>query len=181
MAERGARHVASLIGEAWSDQEALARRLQQLHEDLEIDMTLQELDGRVVAKVGRIVPALTVAETAELRAGRVIVARRPGWFVAAPVRDAADEVVGVLRASSPRRLRPPSLFRPFLVVAAVLVMVALATIPLARRIARPLERLTEGARRVGGGELGYRVLDDAGNGPLVVATLGHDPPTSWPC
>ncbi len=112
VAERGARHVASLIGEAWSDQEVLARRLQQLHEDLEIDMTLQDLDGRVVAKVGRIVPALTVAETAELRAGRVIVTRRPGWFVAAPVRDAADEVVGVLRASSPRRLGPPSLFAP---------------------------------------------------------------------
>ena len=163
VAERGGRHVASLIGEAWSDQEVLARRLQQLHEDLEIDMTLQDLDGRVVAKVGRLVPALTVAETAELRAGRVIVTRRPGWFVAAPVRDAADEVVGVLRASSPRRLGPPSLF-PFLVVVAVLVMVALATIPLARRIARPLERLTEGARRVGGGELGYRVLDDPGKG-----------------
>ena len=77
VAERGARHVASLIGEAWSDQEVLARRLQQLHEDLEIDMTLQDLDGRVVAKVGRLVPALTVAETAELRAGRVIVTRRP--------------------------------------------------------------------------------------------------------
>jgi two-component system OmpR family sensor kinase len=165
VAERGARHMASLIGEAWGDPEALARRLQQLHEDLEIDVTLQELDGRVVAKVGQIVPALTVAETAELRAGRVIVARRPGWFVAAPVQDTADEVVGVLRASSPRRLGPPSLFRPFLVVVAVLVMVALATIPLARRIARPLERLTEGARRVGGGELGYRVVDEGRTRP----------------
>jgi two-component system OmpR family sensor kinase len=35
--------------------------------------------------------------------------------------------------------------------------VALATRPLARRIARPLERLTEAARRLGGGDLAARV------------------------
>ncbi|MGH7331580.1 MAG: ATP-binding protein [Candidatus Rokuibacteriota bacterium] len=156
MIERVARHVASLIGEAWGDQEALIHRLQHLHDDLEIDMILQELDGRVVAKVGGILPALTPTETAEVNAGRMIVSRHPAW-VAAPVRDTANQVVGIVRASSPGRLGPPTLLRPLLVVAAVLLIVALATLPLARRIARPLERLTEAARRVGGGELGYRV------------------------
>lgn len=157
VAERVARHVASLVGEEWGRQDALAHRLQQLHDDLEIDMRVQELDGRVVAKVGGILPALTLAETAEVKAGKAIVARRPGWFVAAPVRDASNRVVGIVQASAPRHLGPPSLLRPLLVVAAALVVIAVATRPLARRIARPLERLTEGARRVGGGELGYRV------------------------
>ena len=48
-AERVTRHAASLIAEVWTDQDALPRRLQQLHDDLEVDITLRELDGRVRA------------------------------------------------------------------------------------------------------------------------------------
>ena len=55
----------------------------------------------------------------------------------------------------------PGLWRPGLGVALVLLIVALAAAPLARRISQPVERLTEAARRLGGGDLGYRVaLDD---------------------
>jgi signal transduction histidine kinase len=39
----------------------------------------------------------------------------------------------------------------------ILVVVALVTIPTARRISRPLERLTSAARRLGGGDLSTRV------------------------
>ncbi len=157
-AERVARHVASLIGEVWGDQDALARRLQQLHEDLEIDMTLREAAGRVVGKLGRTLPALTPAEADAARAGRVTLARRPMPFAVVPVRaPGSGDVIGILQASPPRRFTPPDLLRHFLVVIVVLLAVALATRPLARRIAQPLERLTEGARRLGGGELGYRV------------------------
>src|SRR5439155_15706173 len=39
----------------------------------------------------------------------------------------------------------------------VLVIAAIGSAPLARRISRPVERLTEATRRFGGGELGYRV------------------------
>jgi signal transduction histidine kinase len=49
------------------------------------------------------------------------------------------------------------LWRPALGVALVLIVVALVAAPLARRISKPLERLMEGARRLGAGELGYRV------------------------
>jgi signal transduction histidine kinase len=55
----------------------------------------------------------------------------------------------------------PGLWRPGLGVGLVLLIVALAAAPLARRISKPVERLTEAARRLGGGDLGYRVpLDD---------------------
>ena len=44
---------------------------------------------------------------------------------------------------------------------AILLVVAVATRPLARRISRPLERLTEAARRLGHGDLAVRVPDAA--------------------
>jgi signal transduction histidine kinase len=157
-AERVTRHMASLIAEVWRDQDALARRLQQLHDDLEVDITLRELDGRVVAKLGRVLPALLPAEADGARAGRVTLARRPVPFAVVPVR-APDSgaVVGILQASPPRRFAPPSLLRPLLAVAVVLLVAGLATRPLARRIARPLERLTGAAQRLGAGDLGSRV------------------------
>jgi two-component system OmpR family sensor kinase len=157
-AERVTRHMASLIGEVWNDQEALARRLQQLHDDLEVDMALREATGRMVAKVGRALPPLTPAEEGSARAGRVTLARRPVPFAVVPVRAPGSEgVVGILQVSPPRRFTPPDLLRLFLVVIVVLLAVALATRPLARRIAQPLARLTDGAQRLGGGNLGYRV------------------------
>jgi two-component system OmpR family sensor kinase len=62
-------------------------------------------------------------------------------------------------------------WRPALGVAFVLLLVALAAAPLARRISKPVERLTEGARRLGGGDLGYRVpLDRPARGR---AARGH--------
>jgi signal transduction histidine kinase len=157
-AERVTRHVAALIGEAWSDQDALARRLQQLHEDLEVDLTLRAPDGRVMARLGRPLPALTAAEIDAARAGRTTLSRRPVPFAVVPVRaPGSGAIVGVLQASPPRRFAPPSLLHPLLAVAVVLLVVAAATRPLARRIARPLERLTQAARRLGQGDLGARV------------------------
>jgi two-component system, OmpR family, sensor kinase len=158
VAELVVRHVASLVGEVWGDPDALARRLQQLHDTFEADLMVREIDGRVVAKLGRTLPALTPAEAREVSEGRVIVTHRPIRFAAVAVRESGSgRIVGSLQASRPRRFGPPNLFQPVLAVTVVLLVVALATRPLARRIARPLERLTEGARRLGRGELGYRV------------------------
>lgn len=165
--EHMTRHVASLIGEVWNDQDALARRLQQLHDDLEMDIALRDASGRVVAKLGRALPALTRAESEAARTGRVTLTRRPVPFAVVPVRTpGSGDVVAILQASPPRRFTPPDLLRHFLVVIVVLLAVALATRPLARRIAQPLERLMDGARRLGGGDLGYRV-------PLPTARSGR--------
>ena len=65
----------------------------------------------------------------------------------------------MLGAPSSRRSPPlvPHLWRPALIVAVALLVVAVATRPLAQRISRPLEGLTAAARRLGGGDLSARV------------------------
>jgi signal transduction histidine kinase len=158
VAERVARHVASLVAERLADPAALAARVRQLHADLEIDVTVRDLAGRVLSRAGPQLPELSGAEAAQVRAGKVVTRPRPVWFAAAPIRDpASGSVVGVLEASARRHVRWPALLRPGLLVLLVLGIVAVATAPLARRISRPVERLTEAARRLGGGDLGHRV------------------------
>jgi signal transduction histidine kinase len=165
--ERLARHVGSLVAEHWAEGAALGRRLEQLHADLEVDVTVRGLDGGVVAAVGSPLRPLTEREVAELGAGAVLT--RPGraWFVAAAARDPGSGAVrGYFELSAPRRVGAPGLWRPGLGVGLVLLLVALAAAPLARRISQPVERLTEAARRLGGGDLGYRVpLDDRAGAP----------------
>ena len=160
--ERLARHVGSLVAEDLGDRAALTRRLGQLHTDLEVDVTVRDLDGRVVATVGAPLRELGQSERTELRAGAVITRAGPVWFVAAAARDPGSAAVrGYFELSVPRRMGMPGLWRPGLGVALVLSIVALAAAPLARRLSKPVERLTEAARRLGGGDLGYRVpLDD---------------------
>jgi two-component system, OmpR family, sensor kinase len=171
--ERLARHVGSLVAEHRDDSAALGQRLAQLHADLEVDVTVRNLDGRVVAAAGAPLRELTGPEWAELRAGAVITRARPDWFVAGAARDPAGVVRGYFELSAPRHMGMPGLWRPALGVGFVLLLVALAAGPLARRISKPVERLTEGARRLGEGDLGYRVpLDsrDARHGALTGRT-----------
>jgi signal transduction histidine kinase len=169
--ERLARHVGSLVAEHQGDAAALTRRLSQLHADLEVDVTVRDLDGRVVATVGSPLRELSQPERAELHAGAIITRAGPAWFVAAAAPDPRSAAVrGYFELSAPRRMGMPALWRPGLAVALVLLIVALAAAPLAHRISKPVERLTEAARRLGEGDLGYRVpLDDrdrtSGSGP----------------
>src|SRR5207247_1965767 len=94
----------------------------------------------------------------------------PLWHAAVAVRRRGSEtIVGFLQASTPHRFGPPHVLRPALTVALILVVVALVTVPTARRISRPLERLTEAVRRLGGGDLSARV-------PVRSPRRGH---TRW--
>ena len=47
--------------------------------------------------------------------------------------------------------------RPAIGIGVVLILIAIGTVPLARRISRPVERLTEASRRLGAGDLSYRI------------------------
>ncbi|HSB62299.1 MAG TPA: HAMP domain-containing protein, partial [Vicinamibacteria bacterium] len=161
LAERLVRHVGSLVAESLDDRDALERRLQQLRADLEVDVTARGLDGRMLAAAGPELRALGEDERAALRAGELITRPGPTWFVAAAVRaPGSGAVTGFVEVSAPRRLSAWGLWRPAAGVLAVLLVIALAAGPLARRISRPVERLTEGARRLGAGELGHRVSVD---------------------
>jgi signal transduction histidine kinase len=135
----------------------LAGRVGQLHETLDIDVVVRDLDGRPLAAAGAAVPSLPADVVAAARAGRVVTHPRPPSAMA-PVRDpVSGAIVATVQVSAQRGYGPPALWRPLLFVTIVLIVVAVATRPLARRMSRPLERLTAAARQLGGGDLGARV------------------------
>jgi signal transduction histidine kinase len=162
LAERITRHAASLVAERFGDPAQLARRVQRLHEDFDLNVTVRDPGGRVLASAGDELPDLGPAEAGAVRAGSVVVYGRPRWLAVAPILNPdSGAVVGTLHVSGRRRFGTSSLLHPVLVTALVLLIVAVATAPLARRITRPVERLTEATRRIGGGDLSYRVRADA--------------------
>jgi two-component system, OmpR family, sensor kinase len=164
--ERVSRHVAGLVAEAFADPAVRDRRVRQLHDDLEIEVTVRDAGGRLVVAAGRELRSLTPGEQADLRAGGLVTDAGPVWLAAVAVRAPASGVLlGFVEVSAPRRLRSAALWRPGLAVTLVLLIVAVAAAPLARRISRPVERLTEAARRLGRGELAYRVPEGAAGGP----------------
>lgn len=155
---RLAQHVATLAAERFFDRTALQGRLNQLHDDLGIDVTVWDLDGRAVATTGTALPALKDADAVDVHAGKVVTRVRPTWYAAVLIRQAGgDTPLGVLAASAPHRPSILHLVQPLLWVGLVLLVVAVATRPLARRISRPLELLTLAARRFGSGDLSYRI------------------------
>jgi signal transduction histidine kinase len=158
VAERVARHLASLVADVIDDPVALASRLERIHDELDIDVTVRSVDGRAMATAGRPLPPLSPEEAERVRAGSLARHSHPVWYAAVAVRKPhSGPVVGFLQASTPHRFGPPHVLRPALTVALILVVVALITVPTARRISRPLERLTEAVRRLGGGDLSTRV------------------------
>lgn len=157
VAERAARHLTTLAAENIHDRPGLQRRVHQIHEDLEVDVTVRDLDGHILAAAGSPLPVPSSAEMGAVRAGQPPWAGS-WWSAASVVRDPRSGApVAVLQASARRQLGFLHFLRPVLAVVLVLFIVALVTRPLARRISLPLERLTNAARRLGGGDLSYRV------------------------
>jgi signal transduction histidine kinase len=137
--ERMSRHLSAALAERWSDAEARRAAVTRLHEDFDIELTVRDLGGQLLATGGAPLPALTRSELAALRSG---------------------VMVGIIDIAPPHRLRAlPGfwLVRPLTAVALVLLLVGVLTAPLARRISRPVERLTEASRRLGAGDLTYRI------------------------
>jgi len=158
MGERIARHAAALAGERLGDRTALAARLAQLHADLDLDAAVRDLDGRLLASGGLALAPPSAADLATARAGGIVTRPRPMPFALAPVRDpVSGAVVATVEVAAHRRFGPPGFTRPLILVALVLGFVAVATLPLSRRLSRPLERLTDAARRLGAGDLAARV------------------------
>jgi signal transduction histidine kinase len=157
MAEGMMQHLAALVGERMTDRAALAARAQEIHDQLAVDVAVRDRNGTVVAAAGNRLPPLGPRQHDDVQAGRMVFRRPPRPFAVAPVRDpASGEIVGSIAASGPRPPGMGPLWRPIVVVALALVVAAIATRPLAVRITRPLERLTDAARRLGGGDLSAR-------------------------
>jgi signal transduction histidine kinase len=153
--ERVARHVAGEVADRWNDAEATQRFLQRLSDHLDMDVTLRDADGAVRTVAGRTLSPLRPDEAAAVRDGTALWLNAR-WTAAVPIwRD--GRFVGILEAAPRRPMHYPMLLRPMLNLVLVLLIVAVATAPLARRISRPVEQLTEASRRFGAGELSERV------------------------
>jgi two-component system OmpR family sensor kinase len=160
VAERLGRHLLTELGERFTDVNARQTALDSLHRDFELELTLRDVDGRVLAAAGSVMPPFTASELGTLRRGEGIFQRWAG-VAGAPIREPrSGALLGFLQMSPPHRFHSfalASLGRPLLAVALVLLLVALASLPLARRISRPVELLTIASRRLGAGELSYRI------------------------
>jgi two-component system OmpR family sensor kinase len=158
---RTSRHVGRLVSEVFRDPSALARRVKQLHDELEVDVVVRDLDGRVLAAAGAEPPGFDADELGQARAGRRVVRPTPAWSAAGPVREPGTGVViGTIESAARQRPVWAALARPALILSLVLVLLGIAAALLARRISRPAERLTEVVRRLGAGDLAARVPVD---------------------
>ena len=154
MADRFSRHASFLLATTLDDAEERRRVVEHLAELLDADLTLRDRDGNVLEVIGQELPPPRKAVDRHRREGRW----RHGHF-AAPVRDpVSGEIVGVVQARPWRRSHGfPDLGKHLVGLAGVLLLVGIAVRPLARRISRPVERLTHATRRFGGGDLAYRI------------------------
>jgi signal transduction histidine kinase len=157
LGERMARHAGSLAGEGLDDPAGLTARLERLHAHFDVDVVVRDLDGRVLGRAGRPGAPPAADTLTAARAGEVVTGGRPVPHAVGPVRDpATGAIAGTVEVFAQRPFGPPSLLRPLLLVLVVLLAVAVATRPFVHRLSRPLERLTEAARRLGGGDLAAR-------------------------
>lgn len=135
----------------------LQKNLEQLQQELGIRVSVYDDAGQLLATtVTPALPPLPNDVLARLRSERWIETPRHMQFGIA--RFAADRFIGYALALPPRPEPPVSrLLLPMLVA---LVLVAAASIPFARSLTQPLERLAVTARRLGQGELRVRATID---------------------
>jgi signal transduction histidine kinase len=127
-------YAVARIGELSSDPAKLEAELRRVKDSFGVDASVYGPDGGLVATSGPGTPQPP-------RRGP----HRFGWTV--PLADG-----GVLVVHS----RPHDPTRGLFFIGAVLVALALASVPLARSIAAPVERLTAAARALGAGDLSVR-------------------------
>jgi signal transduction histidine kinase len=169
-AVRLARHAAALIGERWAEPVARQRVMRRLADRLDLDITLRSPDGDLLAAIGPELPTPPPERLARARMFAVDVEVRRGrtWSAVAVVRhENAGEPLGVLEVYPAHPVRPPNMALRLFALGLVVIGGSVVTVPLARRISRPVEQLTLASRRFGNGELSYRIADDGRDDELA--------------
>jgi signal transduction histidine kinase len=148
--ERFAAYAAARIGDVRGEPERVARELDLVHEAFGAEATVYAGGAVLASSASPPLPPLEGRELERVRAGALRVGGRRFAF-AAPL--AGDPPAYVLVTGA---IPEHSIARGAAFLAAVLLALALASIPLAHHIAAPLERLGRAVRAFGGGDLSAR-------------------------
>jgi len=147
--ERTAELAVRLFEADLSDPARLDAALRRAHDSFGVELSAYGPEGLLATSVEPPLPPLPPEERQRL-AGGAIRLRGRHWSFAAPF--ARPGAYLVLKSG----WRPFAWERAAGFAGAVLLAVALASIPLAHAISRPLERLTRAARQLGAGDLTAR-------------------------
>ena len=144
------RYAAGHIAEHRDAPGRIEEELRQMADAFRVDMAFRLDGGQVVASAGE-APELPGDQRAKLDEGLVSFTEddRPVWAM----RVAGAPPGYLLVAAAPRAV---PVERAAAFISAWLVVLALAAFPLARALARPMERLTDAARKLGTGDLSAR-------------------------
>ena len=144
------RFAAGHIAEHADDPARVETELRQMADAFRVDMAYRLDDGQVLASVGE-APALPETWRARLGEGLQTFTEdeRPVWVT----RVAGKTPRYLIVAAAPRSV---PVERAAAFITAWLAVLALAAFPLARALARPMEKLTDAARKLGAGDLSAR-------------------------
>jgi two-component system OmpR family sensor kinase len=149
--ERFVDFAADRVADLRDHPRRLALELARVHEAFGAELTVYGSRGEVVAtNVAPPLPPLPPGDAARVARGALRAGGRHHTF-AAPIEGMPGAYV-LLSGSIPT----PSLLRAASLLMAVLLALAVASIPLARAISRPLERLGVAVRAFGAGDLSAR-------------------------
>jgi signal transduction histidine kinase len=152
--EHSAAYLADRQVELLGQPDAHARELRRLYEELGVELSLYRSDGTLLASnVSPPLPPLAPAQQQKLVHGRGHHLGGPHQTLASPlVRDGQPLGYAVGRLTH----WEPDYLRGLVIVLVLFATLSLASVPLARSISSPLERLTATVRRLGSGDLSAR-------------------------
>jgi signal transduction histidine kinase len=149
--ERIVEYAAAQTAEALHDPARLEEILHRANQAFGVEVVVFEGDRLVATNVDPPPPPLPPSERSRLSAGAAFRIPGRGWAWAAPLHGEPG-AYAVLAGG----WRSFQVTRVALVVGAVLLALAIASVPLARGITAPIERLTGAVRRLGEGDLSAR-------------------------
>lgn len=151
---RAARYVASQIGDRWSDREALAAELDRQHRSFGHSIAAYDREGRLLGSAGDSeLPTIADDELDRVVGDGEILWLKP-HSLAVPILS-ENQIVGYAVGRSPFAddRRP---LRAVAVIATIAAVLALVSIPLVKRIVRPLRVIGDTTRTLGEGDLSAR-------------------------